>query len=116
PRCRNRAKPLPRWRKSSTKKAESGKREQNDVDAEKSEVPQADARAPQRQGVARRRFVVWRIRLEGARKRLDHRPPDRGFPRSHYALHQARRQIVDPHFAASLDEARNGYEIGRAHV
>src|SRR5882757_1116616 len=54
----------------------SGKREYSDVDAEESEVQKADARAPQRQSLARRGFGVRRIRLEGHGMRVDHRPAD----------------------------------------
>src|SRR5260370_22431094 len=53
-----------------------GKREHSDVDAEESEVPKADARAPQRQSLARRRFGVRRVRIEGHGMRVDYRPAD----------------------------------------
>src|ERR1051326_5173383 len=53
-----------------------GKREQNDVDAEESEVPEADARTPQRQSVEWGGISIWRVRIEGHGKRVDHRPSD----------------------------------------
>src|SRR5207248_10005598 len=95
-----------------TTRTKEQNKEQNDVDAEKSEVPEADARPAQRQSLARRRFVVWRIRFESSRERMDHRPPDRSLARGHHAFHQARRQIVDSHFSGQAvhQEAR-----GNAH-
>ena len=53
-----------------------GKREHSDVDAQEGEVQKADARPAQRQGLARRRFGIRRIRFEGHGMRVDHRPAD----------------------------------------
>src|ERR1700735_1592631 len=76
---------------------ETGKRETGKkyVDAEKSKVPQAAARPPHGQGVARRLAGVWRLRTKGARAGLDHGPADRGGARGDHAVHQAWRKALD---------------------
>src|SRR5271156_6030681 len=65
------------------------------VDAEKSKVPQAAARAKDWQSVARRSAGVWRIRFEGSRTCVDYRPADGGGAGGDCAFHQARRKFVD---------------------
>ena len=66
------------------------------VDAKESEVPQAAARAHDRQGVARQPAGFRRLRFEGARAGLDHRPADRSQPRGHDSLRETWRQDLDP--------------------
>src|SRR5579862_524591 len=94
------------WRRASA--GPRPKREDFYVDAEKSEVPQAAARPPSRQGLARRRVVVWRLRPESARAGVDHRPPDRSLARGHYAVHETWRKAVDPHLSGQAVHQKAG--------
>src|SRR6266704_1060965 len=78
---------------SDGSRAGVGPREEvSNADAEEGEIPQATARAHGRQGLAWIGRVVRRLRSESARAVLADRPPDRGGPRRHDALHRARRQ------------------------
>src|SRR5579885_1612638 len=113
--CRN-AKP-PRSLRVFLIWLDSKEREQDDVDAEKSEVQKADARPPQGQVLARSRFGLRRIRAEGPRKRLDYGPSDRSLARRHHAVHQARRKALDSHLSGQAlhQEARgNAQGQGRS--
>ena len=65
-----------------------------------------------RQGVARLRSLVRRLRPEGHGVRLHHRPPDRSQPYRDDALHQARRQGLAPSVPGQADHqeaCRNPY-------
>ena len=65
-------------------------------DAKEGEVPEAAARAHGRQGLARFVDFVRRFRSESHGMRVDHGPANRSRARGHDALHQARRQSLDP--------------------
>jgi len=43
-------------------------------------------------------LALRRVRIESHGMRVDHRPADRSVARGDYAVHQARRKIVDPDF------------------
>src|SRR5262249_37966165 len=74
-----------------------------DVDAEESEVPQAAARAHGRQGLARFRGRVRRLRAEGARALLADRSPDRGGARRDDPVRRARRKNLDARVSRQAD-------------
>src|SRR6266550_750292 len=76
-----------------------GTRDNDDVNAKESEVPETAARPAQRQGLARRRTFLRRVRPQGARAGVDYRPADRSLARGHHAVHQARREALDPDFS-----------------
>ena len=82
------------------------------VDAEESQVPQAAARADARQGVARLRRVVRRLRPEGARAVLADGSSDRGGARGDDPLHQARRQDLGAGVSRQADHEE---AAGNAH-
>ena len=65
-----------------------------------------------RQGVARVRRVVRRLRAEGARAVLADRPADRGGARRDDALHQARRQDLGARVPRQADHEE---AAGNAH-
>ena len=89
------------YREPSARRAPRGARAigevgRRHVDAEEGQVPEAAARPHARQGVARLRRGVRRLRAEGARAGLDDGAADRSGARRDDALHQARRQDLDP--------------------
>ena len=71
------------------------------------------------QGLARILARLWRLRVEGHALRLDHRPADRSRPHRHDALHQARRQGLDPFVSRTSRSPRSRpkpvWEKARAH-
>ena len=91
------------------------------VDAEESQVPQAAARPHARQGVARVRRVVRRLRAEGARAVLADRSADRGGARRDDAVHRARRQDLGARVSRQADHQEaagnpHGQGQGRARA
>ncbi len=80
----------------------------NHDDAEEGQIQKAAARTHGRQGLARFRAFLWRVRAEGHGVRLDHGPADRGRPCRDDALHQARRQSVDPAVPGQADHQEAG--------
>src|SRR5467141_3729737 len=90
-----------RWRRPT--KAQriirwKGVRDNDDVNAKESEVPETAARPAQGQGLARRRTVLRRVRPESSRTGVDYGPANRSLARGHHAVHQARREALDPDF------------------
>ena len=91
------------------------------VDAEEGQVPQAAARADGRQGLARLRRVVRRLRAEGARAVLADGPADRGGARRDDAPHSARRQDLGARVPGQADHQEaagnpHGQGQGRARA
>ena len=78
-------------------------KERRHVDAEEGQVPEAAARPHGGQGVARLRRVVRRLRVESDGTVLDDGAADRGGARRDDALHQARRQDLDPRVPRQAD-------------
>src|SRR2546427_5261172 len=66
-----------------------------------------------------RSFGVRRVRFESHGMRVDHRPADRSVARGDYAVHQARRKIVDPDFpgqAVHQEAGRNAHGQGQGRA